>query len=135
MKLRSFARAHKVPICTVKALHEGIPQEKELEMDPLLFKMADYLKDMKTLKKDDILYLNNLAKKYKINTKNIHKIDLVNELLHSVDIIPNSIVLAQAANESGWGTSRFAKEYNALFGQYTYDENNGVIPFDRDEGK
>ena len=100
-----------------------------------LFKMADYLKDTKTLKKDDILYLNNLAKKYKINIKNIHKIDLVNELLHSVDIIPNSIVLAQAANESGWGTSRFAKEYNALFGQYTYDENNGVIPFDRDEGK
>ena len=100
-----------------------------------LFKMADYLEDMKTLKKDDILYLNNLAKKYKINTKNKHKIDLVNELLHSVDIIPNSIVLAQAANESGWGTSRFAKEYNALFGQYTYDENNGVVPFDRDEGK
>jgi len=44
-------------------------------------------------------------------------------------------VLAQAVNESGWGTSRFAKKYNALFGQYTYDEDDGVVPFERDRGK
>ena len=43
--------------------------------------------------------------------------------------------MAQAANESGWGTSRFAREYNALFGQYTYDERKGVIPSKREEGK
>ena len=52
-----------------------------------------------------------------------------------VDIIPNSIVLAQAANESGWGGSRFAKEYNALFGEYTYDFTNGVVPLLREEGE
>ena len=63
------------------------------------------------------------------------KIDLINKLLLSVNIIPNSIVLAQAVNESGWGTSRFAKDHNALFGQYTYDINNGVVPFKREEGK
>ena len=80
-------------------------------------------------------YLNNLANKYLINSKNKHKIDLVQELLQSVDIIPTSIVLAQAANESGWGRSRFAREYNALFGQYTYDEKSGVIPYEREEGK
>ena len=43
--------------------------------------------------------------------------------------------MAQAANESGWGTSRFAREYNALFGQYTYDENKGIVPFEREDGK
>ena len=58
-----------------------------------------------------------------------------NEILISVDIIPNSIVLAQAANESAWGTSRFAKEYNAFFGEYTYDFSKGVIPLNREEGK
>ena len=100
-----------------------------------LIKIEEYLKANKTLKKTDIFYLKKLANKYKIKSKHKHKIDLVNELLQSVDIIPNSIVLAQAANESGWGTSRFAKEFNALFGQYTYDENNGVVPNNRDEGK
>jgi len=89
----------------------------------------------KTLHKDDMIFLENMAKKYLVNSKNKHKIDLVEELLQSVDIIPNSIVLAQAANESGWGSSRFAKEHNALFGQYTYDERNGVVPLRRDKGE
>ena len=100
-----------------------------------LFKIYDHLNNQKTLPKSDLLYLNNLANKYLINSKNKHKIDLVQELLQSVDIIPTSIVLAQAANESGWGRSRFAREYNALFGQYTYDETSGVVPYEREEGK
>ena len=89
----------------------------------------------KTLSDQNIKYLKNISQKYEVNEKNIHKVDLINELLINVNIIPNSIALAQAINESGWGTSRFAKEYNALFGQYTYDSNNGVIPFEREEGK
>ena len=98
-----------------------------------LFEIYDYLDVQKTLHKGDIIFLKNIAKKYLINSKNKHKIDLVEELLQLVDIIPNSIVLAQAANESGWGSSRFAKEHNALFGQYTYDEKNGVVPLRRDK--
>ena len=47
--------------------------------------------------------------------------EIIDKLLLRVEIIPNSIVLAQAAIESGWGSSRFAQEYNALFGEYTYD--------------
>jgi len=100
-----------------------------------LLKIKDYLSLEKTLNTDDLKYLKNILKKYKISSKNKHKIDLINELLFNVNVIPNSIVLAQAANESGWGTSRFAREYNALFGQYTYDENKGVIPFEREQGK
>ena len=100
-----------------------------------LLKIKDYLSFEKTLKKNNLKYLKNILKKYKISSKNKHKIDLINELLFNVNVIPNSIVLAQAANESGWGTSRFAREYNALFGQYTYDENKGIVPFEREEGK
>mgnify|MGYP006093060947 CR=1 FL=1 len=88
-----------------------------------------------TLTNKQVKYIVKLAENYNLKSQNKHKIDLINELLISVNIIPNSIVLAQAANESGWGTSRFAKEYNALFGQYTYDKNDGIIPFERDEGK
>ena len=80
-------------------------------------------------------FLNNISKKYRIKSNGKHKYDLVNELLNRADIIPNSIVLAQAANESGWGTSRFAREYNALFGEYTYDYSNGVVPLLREEGE
>jgi len=100
-----------------------------------LIKIKNYLQLQKTLVEDDIIYLNKMANKYQIKSKNKHKIDTLNRLLFSVNVIPNSIVLAQAANESGWGTSRFAKEYNALFGQYTYNEKNGIIPSEREEGK
>ena len=44
-----------------------------------------------------------------------------------MDIIPVSIALAQAAKESGWGTSRFALEGNAIFGQWTWDGRNCTI--------
>jgi len=94
-----------------------------------------FLDKNNTLSKSDLKFLNNISKKYRIKTTDKHKYDLINELLERVDIIPNSIVLAQAANESGWGTSRFAKEFNALFGEYTYNYSDGVVPLLREEGK
>ena len=51
-----------------------------------------------------------------------------------MDIVPVSIALAQAANESGWGTSRFALEGNALFGQWTWSKK-GILPKDQDPNK
>ncbi len=94
-----------------------------------------FLDNNNTLSKSDLKFLNKISKKYRIKTVDKHKYDLLNELLDRVDIIPNSIVLAQAANESGWGTSRFAKEFNALFGEYTYNYSDGVVPLLREEGK
>ena len=94
-----------------------------------------YLNQNKTLSQTDQIFINNLATKYSVATKNRHKVDIINDLLFSVDIIPNSIALAQAANESGWGSSRFAIEYNALFGESTYDSKAGIVPFEREEGK
>ena len=91
--------------------------------------------DHNTLSKTDLKFLNKISKKYRIKTADKYKYDLVNELLKRVDIIPNSIVLAQAANESGWGSSRFAREFNALFGEYTYDYSDGVVPLLREEGE
>ncbi len=59
----------------------------------------------------------------------------VAELVRRVDIIPPSLALAQAAEESGWGTSRFAREGNAIFGQRVWRGSNGMVPGRRDEGE
>ena len=53
-------------------------------------------------------------------------------LLTRMDIVPPSLALAQAAEETGWGTSRFVREGNALFGQYTYKAAMGMMPERRD---
>ena len=58
----------------------------------------------------------------------------LNELMIRMDMIPVSIALAQAAKESGWGTSRFALEGNAIFGQWTWD-GQGIAPLKRDGDK
>ena len=50
-----------------------------------------------------------------------------------MDIVPVSLAIAQAAKETGWGTSRFAQEGNALFGQYIWGKtNDGIIPNERE---
>ena len=100
-----------------------------------LFNLKTKLDTFRTLSNTEVNKLNKLAKNYNINYVDKHKLDLINELLSNVDIIPNSIVLAQAAIESGWGKSRFAKEHNALFGEWTYNQNEGVVPLEREIGE
>ena len=58
----------------------------------------------------------------------------IEELVTRMDIIPTSIALAQAAKESGWGTSRFALEGNAIFGQWTWN-GKGIEPLLKDKSK
>jgi len=53
--------------------------------------------------------------------------DKLDELWKRVDIIPVSLALSQGAEESGWGTSRFAAQGNALFGQWTWG-SHGMSP-------
>jgi Bax protein len=57
------------------------------------------------------------------------------ELLRRVDTLPPALVLAQAANESAWGTSRFAQLGNNLFGEWTYIPGAGIVPENRPEGQ
>ncbi len=59
--------------------------------------------------------------------------DALDELHKRVDILPVEMVLAQAAAESGWGTSRFAREANNLFGQWCYRKGCGLVPNARSE--
>ena len=75
------------------------------------------------------VWLKRRFKEYKIEDKDLAKLKM------RMDIIPVSIALAQAANESGWGTSRFALEGNALFGQWTWSKKDGILPADQDSDK
>ena len=50
------------------------------------------------------------------------------ELLSRVDIVPPSLAVAQAAEETGWGTSRFVRRGNAMFGERTWKSANGMVP-------
>ena len=58
----------------------------------------------------------------------------VTELKMRMDIVPVSIAIAQAAKESGWGTSRFALEGNAMFGQWTWGKK-GISPLKREKNQ
>ncbi|MCL1056872.1 glucosaminidase domain-containing protein [Shewanella gelidimarina] len=77
---------------------------------------------------DDIVLLN-IAAKYRIITRLDQTITEQQRqmLLEEIDILPPSLVLAQAAEESGWATSRFTVEGNAFFGQWDFS-GNGMIP-------
>ncbi|PNQ54227.1 glucosaminidase [Vibrio agarivorans] len=59
----------------------------------------------------------------------------LHEMLKRVNVLPEALVLTQAANESAWGTSRFAVEANNLFGQWCYTKGCGIIPKKRGLGK
>jgi Bax protein len=75
-------------------------------------------------------WLHAIAARYRVGSADLRV------LLRRVDEIPASLVIAQAIEESGWGTSRFAQEANSLFGQYTWsDEAPGIVPVERPEGK
>ena len=55
-------------------------------------------------------------------------------LLERVDMVPYPLVLSQAANESAWGTSRFARQGHNFFGQWCFTKGCGIVPSRRDAG-
>jgi len=78
--------------------------------------------------KSEIKWLNKKFKQYGINNRDLLTLKI------RMDEIPVSLAIAQAAKETGWGTSRFALEGNALFGQWTFS-GEGIKPLSIDEDK
>lgn len=81
------------------------------------------------LSREDEAWIAALADRYDANPSDC------SDLVGRVDVVPPSLAIAQAAEESGWGTSRFAVEANAVFGQWTFRKGAGVVPERRDPGK
>ena len=74
-------------------------------------------------------WLFELSEKYETSDSNL------GNLLMKVDVIPISMALAQAAIESGWGTSRYLREGNAIYGQYTFEKDKGIRPERRESNE
>ena len=83
----------------------------------------------------DNQFLMSMAERY--GMKDIEEVDAAffEDLLARVDIIPVSLALVQSANESGWGTSRFALQGNNFFGQWCFSRGCGIVPASRPEGQ
>lgn len=82
------------------------------------------------LSSEEQAWLQALGRKYRIRSSLSDK-RRIEKLLTRVDHLPPSMVLAQAAIESAWGTSRFAQDGNNLFGQWCMTEGCGLVPRDR----
>lgn len=80
----------------------------------------------------DSVWLNEMAQTYKVKAKT--KSQKLQALLRRVDQLPESLVMMQAANESAWGTSRFARKGFNFFGQWCFRKGCGLIPNERDQG-
>ncbi|MBM3580492.1 MAG: hypothetical protein FJX37_00810 [Alphaproteobacteria bacterium] len=74
-------------------------------------------------------WLQAMAERYETTPGDIE------QLVRRIDVIPPSLALAQAAEESGWGSSRFVREGNALFGQWVMVDEGHQLPLIRDEGR
>ncbi|MCP3177825.1 glucosaminidase domain-containing protein [Desulfuromonas sp. KJ2020] len=113
----------------VLIINEEIAQERELLLDIYQALDAD-----QPLSEEQKNFLSVLARKYKIKGDILSSSKARDNLRMRVDILPPSLVLAQAATESGYGTSRFAQMGNNLFGEWTFTPGTGLIPKDRPDG-
>lgn len=96
----------------------------------------DYLQSLRAkeeLSKAELKWLNAQADRLRVEAEpgSPEQFALLEKRL---DVIPPSLVMAQAANESAWGTSRFATQGNNLFGQWCFSSGCGLVPLARADG-
>ncbi len=101
----------------------------------LIVKLQQQLNDGEELSERQYELLERLRERYRVS----HEVypdtaKAIEILLLRADMLPTSMVLAQAAVESGWGTSRFAVEAHNLFGQWCYSPGCGLVPEQRARG-
>ncbi|MDU0355085.1 glucosaminidase domain-containing protein [Paraglaciecola aquimarina] len=105
---------------------------KERKMVLALYELVS---DKQTLTANQKKVLSHLIKKYKLaKKKDMTNEYLLSQLIKRVDEIPAALILVQAANESGWGTSRFARDGYNFFGLWCFKKGCGFVPSRREEG-
>jgi len=89
------------------------------------------------LPEEDAAWLNDLSARYGLDQEDDETTlgEVIDVLKVRVAPIPASLAMAQAVEESAWGTSRFAREGNALFGQWVWNEDAGIVPEEQREGQ
>lgn len=96
-------------------------------------KLLTLKKDISNLSSSQKVLLASFVKKYRVN-ETLSVEDQISQLETKINTIPAALILAQAANESAWGTSRFATKGNNYFGQWCFKKGCGLIPNNRNTG-
>ena len=96
-----------------------------------LNRIADRIAAGGALTPESARWLDQLSLRFDVEPT---RADRLEELKLRVDAVPPSLAIAQSAEESGWGTSRFARLGNAVFGQRTWRPGAGIVPRRRDRG-
>lgn len=104
-----------------------------LHMRAKLFEIEEKF-NAKTLSDADRKQLANMVDYYEVDPS-LPADEQFAILKRRVDVVPEMMVLVQAANESAWGTSRFAQRGLNLFGQWCFREGCGIVPGQRPEGE
>jgi Bax protein len=107
----------------VDAQNEKVHRQRER-----LLALMERVRQGKALARRDREFILDLGREYDIDEGNHADMEFLQRLLRRVDVLPPSLVLAQAAKESGWGSSRFAKEAYNFFGQWCYVKGCGIVP-------
>lgn len=100
-----------------------------------LLKITGRINNQQALSKREKETIEALARKYRVTNIDPFSKDALALLERRIDILPPSLALAQAANESAWGTARFAVKGNNYFGLWCWSSDCGLVPNERAEGK
>lgn len=95
------------------------------ERETLIVALAKTEDNAEPLKDSGLLKLCN---RYTKNCQKASRKDTLTSLLERINVVPASLVLAQSANESAWGTSRFSVKANNFFGQWCFTKGCGLVP-------
>ena len=114
----------------VRHANDRVLSQRE-QMQPLL---TD-IERGKPLGRKDREWLQSLATRYRVKEDPLTSELAREKLLKRVDTVPASLALAQAANESAWGTARFARSGNNFYGLWCWVKNCGMIPTRREPEK
>ncbi|MDG3088145.1 glucosaminidase domain-containing protein [Vibrio hannami] len=132
---KSHSDVNKKKIAFFDYLRGGVEREnKRIESERGQLLAIKKLSSFKSLTEKQVQLVANIASKYKLDLPDTGITeDWLDKALLKVNVLPESLVLTQAANESAWGTSRFAVEGNNFFGQWCYTKGCGLIPLQRNE--
>ena len=113
----------------IRSANDGIREEQRR-----LVAITAQIDAGQELSKADATWLSALALRYRVEGDPVTDPAQLRQLKKRVRPFPASLVLAQAANESGWGTARFARKGNNFFGIWCWARDCGLVPEQRNEG-
>lgn len=132
-KLAAGSERKKIFFLTLLPMILLVNEEITVERNALLELFSRHDRD-EPLKREDLDQIAAAAHQYKVKSDPLTDRHARLLLLNRLDKIPPSLALAQAASESAYGTSRFARLGNNLFGEMTFNDTDGIMPLNREQG-